>query len=149
MPANRDEAPRRAAARRASGFTLIELLVVLAILGLLAAIVAPRVLTYLGRAKTDTARVEIKNIETGLDLFNVDVGRYPTQQEGLDALLAAPSGVPSWRGPYLNAKGALDDPWRHPYHYDIPGRHGTYDLYSYGADNAPGGSGDNQDVSNW
>lgn len=131
------------------GFTLIELLVVLAILGLLAAMVAPRVLTCLGRAKTATARVEIKNIETGLDLFMVDVGRYPSSQENLDALIENPSGLASWHGPYLNTKGAVNDPWGYPYHYRIPGQHGAYDLYSLGADNAPGGTGDNTDVTNW
>ena len=110
--------------RRQLGFTLIELLVVLAILGLLAAITVPQVLKYLGRAKTDTARIEIKNIATALDLYLIDVGRYPTQEEGLGALTANPGNVPGWHGPYVNNKGTLTDPWGHPYYYRMPGEHG-------------------------
>ena len=131
------------------GFTLIELLVVLVILGMLAAITTPQVLRYLGRAKTDTAHIEIKNIATALDLFRIDFGRYPTQQEGLAALATNSSGSPAWRGPYIENKTSLNDPWGYPYHYRIPGEHGPYDLYSLGADNAPGGTGEDEDVTNW
>jgi general secretion pathway protein G len=140
------------AARRSdgqSGFTLIELLVVLAILGMIVAFVTPQVLKYLGRAKTDSARIQIENIAGALDLFRLDVGRYPTQTEGLEALIEHPVGVDSWNGPYLKQKGLPPDPWSRPYIYKIPGDHGEYDLYTLGADGVPGGTGENQDVTNW
>lgn len=143
----------RAAARAArrgaqAGFTLLELLVVLAILALLAGLVGPRVLEYLGSAKTDTAQIQLKNIEAGLDLFRLDVGRYPTEQEGLDALMEQPPDVARWRGPYLKSKDALVDPWGHPYRYRIPGDKQDFEVYSLGADNAEGGDGENRDVTN-
>jgi general secretion pathway protein G len=134
---------------RQGGFTLIELLVVLAILGLLAALATPQVVKYLGKARADTARIEIKNISSALDLFFIDNGRYPTQQEGLNALVDGPGGLASWRGPYLKTKGPPADPWGRPYQYRYPGQHSEYDLYSLGADNAPGGTGDNEDIANW
>jgi len=134
---------------RQSGFTLIELLVVLAILGLLAAIATPQVVKYLGKARADTARIELKNISSALDLFFVDNGRYPTDQEGLKALVENPGGIASWRGPYLKTKGPPVDPWGRPYQYRYPGQHSEYDLYSFGADNAVGGAGDNEDIKNW
>ena len=139
---------RQPARPREQGFTLIELLVVLAILGLLAAIATPQVLSYLGKAKTDTARVEINNIATALDLNLIDIGRYPTQQEGLAALVENPGGIPAWRGPYLKTRTAPVDPWGRPYQYRVPGQRGPFEIYTLGADNAPGGSGDNTDVSN-
>jgi general secretion pathway protein G len=100
----------------------------------LISVVAPQVIRYLGRAKVDTANYEAKNIETALDLFMIDAGRYPTQQEGLGALVANP-GIPKWEGPYLKTKGIPVDPWGHPYQYHIPGTDGRdYDLYSLGPD---------------
>jgi general secretion pathway protein G len=129
-----DTEPRFSQTRREAGFTLIELLVVLAILGLLISVVAPQVIRYLGRAKVSTASYEVKNIGTALDLFMIDVGRYPTQEEGLGALVANP-GIPRWEGPYLKAKGVPVDAWGHPYQYRIPGTDGRdYDLYSLGPD---------------
>jgi general secretion pathway protein G len=136
-------------AHRAAGFTLIELLVVLAILGLMVALVTPQVLKYLGRAKTDTARIEIQTLGNALDLYRLDMQHYPTQDEGLQALVEAPAGADNWRGPYLKQRKMPLDPWGHPYIYRAPGEHGEYDLYTLGADNAPGGSGENQDVTNW
>jgi general secretion pathway protein G len=131
---------------REAGFTLIELLVVLAILGLLAGLVAPRVLDYFGRAKSDTARLQIENISAALDLFRLDVGRYPTTQEGVPALVAA-AGIPGWRGPYLKGSSAPVDPWGRPFIYRFPGSEGrAYDLFSLGADGAPGGEGENRDI---
>lgn len=131
------------------GFTLLELLVVLAILGLLAAIVAPRVIGYLGSSRSQTAAIQIKNIVASLELFRLDAGRYPTEQEGLEALVKAPSSVPVWNGPYLSDATALNDPWGKHYRYQVPGKHREVDVYSFGADDAEGGSGEDKDVSNW
>jgi general secretion pathway protein G len=132
-----------------SGFTLVELLVVLAILGLVAAVATPQVLKYLAKAKTDTARVDIKGIGAALDLYMLDTGHYPSEQEGgLTALVAKPN-TGEWHGPYLKSRGVPLDPWGRPYIYRFPGQHGDYDLYTFGADNAPGGTGENQDVVNW
>lgn len=136
------------AARRARGFTLIELLVVLAILGLLAGLVGPRVLSQLGGAKSKTAVVQIRDLEQAVELFKLDVGRFPTGQEGLEALVSAPPGANGWSGPYLR-KGLPDDPWGNPYHYEAPGRNGDIDIYTLGADNSPGGDGENADIGNW
>jgi general secretion pathway protein G len=132
-----------------SGFTLIELLVVLAILGMIVAFVTPQVLKYLGRAKTDSARIQIENISGALDLYRLDVGRYPTQTEGLQALVEHPVGLNAWNGPYLKQKAVPPDPWNRPFIYKSPGDHGEYDLFTLGADGVPGGTGENQDVANW
>jgi general secretion pathway protein G len=121
--------------RDQGGFTLIELLVVLAILGMLAAIAVPQVLKYLGRAKEDVVKVQIQSIGTSLDLFLLDAGRYPTGQEGLQALVSAPPGMGQWHGPYVTKPSSLIDPWGHPYVYRQPGQQGgDYDLYSLGPD---------------
>ncbi|HWE75139.1 MAG TPA: type II secretion system major pseudopilin GspG [Stellaceae bacterium] len=123
------------ASRAERGFTLIELLVVLAILGMLAAIAVPQVLKYLGRAKTDVVKVQEQALGTSLDLFLLDVGRYPTDQEGLQALVAAPAGLGQWHGPYVTKANSLIDPWGHPYVYRQPTQQGgDYVLYSLGAD---------------
>jgi general secretion pathway protein G len=139
----------RTATRREAGFSLIELLVVLAILGLLIGLVAPPIIRYFGRAKSDVARVQLHELESALDLYRLDLGRYPTQSEGLNALAEKPPGLDRWQGPYLKQNAVPNDPWSHPYRYRIPGEHGEYDLYSLGADDAPGGTGENQDIVNW
>ena len=141
----------RLARRRpaAAGFTLIELLVVLVILGLLAAFVAPQVLKYLSKAKTDVARAQIVNIASILDLYKLEVGSYPNQQDGLEALLQQPADAPRWNGPYVKKADALIDPWGEMYQYRFPGEHGDYDLFTLGADQAEGGEGENQDVTSW
>lgn len=140
---------RLARLRREEGYTLTELLVVLAILAFLAAIATPAVLKYLDSAKFSTAKTEIANISAGLDLFKYDVGRYPTTQEGLEALMKAPQGVEDWNGPYLKKNATLNDPWKHPYKYRSPGEHGDYDLYSYGPDGDKAGSDSKPAVANW
>lgn len=131
------------------GFTLLELLVVLAILGLLAAIVGPQVIKYLGSSRSQTAAVQVKNVSASLQLFRLDAGRYPTAEEGLAALVKAPASVPAWNGPYLPEARALIDPWGKPYLMRVPGRHGEIDVYTLGSDGAEGGSGEAKDVGNW
>jgi general secretion pathway protein G len=136
-------------ARRGTGFTLIELLVVLVILGLLAGLVGPQVLRYLGSAKSDTAALQIEELGGGLDLFHLEVGRYPTTEEGLVALVSEPAGSRNWNGPYLKKKRVPQDPWGNEYSYRSPGENGAYDLFSLGADGAEGGDGENRDVVSW
>ena len=132
------------------GFTLLELLVVLAILGLLAAIVAPQVLKYLGSSKTQVAKVQIENLSAALDHFDLDVGRYPTGEEGLDALVAAPPNTPNWSGPYLQKPSALLDPWHRKFLYRMPGQHNNdVDVWTFGSDGVAGGTGEAQDVGSW
>ena len=131
------------------GFTLIELLVVLVILGLLAGLVGPQVLRYAGSAKSDTARLQIEELGAGLDLYHLEVGRYPTSNEGLKALVEKPAGVSVWNGPYLKKKRIPRDPWNNEYHYISPGEQGPYDLYSLGSDNMEGGEDNDADIVSW
>jgi general secretion pathway protein G len=132
-----------------NGFTLVELLVVLAILGLLVALAAPRVIKYLGSAKIDTARIQIEKLGGVLDLYRLELGSYPTEQEGLISLVERPAQLDGWNGPYLKNRESLTDPWGRPYEYRSPGEHGEYDLYSLGADGKEGGDGEDQDVTSW
>ena len=132
-----------------SGFTLLELLVVLAILGLIAAFAVPQVMKYLGGAKTDAAKIQIANLSTALDLYRLDVGRYPSQDEGLDALVTRPAGLERWNGAYVKKRDSLLDPWGSTYIYRVPGEHGEFDLHSLGADQAEGGEGEDRDITTW
>lgn len=136
-------------ARPSRGFTLIELLVVLAILAMLAGLVGPQVLNQLGGAKSKTASVQIRDLEQALEMYKLDVGRFPSGDMGLEALVRAPSGVRGWNGPYLKGSKVPEDPWGNAYQYRAPGQQGPYDITSYGADGSPGGSGEDADVSNW
>ena len=136
---------QRRAPERARGFTLIELLVVLAILTLLAGLVGPRVLSQLGGAKSKTAGVQIADLEKSLELYKLDVGRFPTTEEGLNALVTKPGSANGWNGPYLKG-GVPNDPWGKPYKYTLNG--GNVELLSYGADGAAGGDGENADIQN-
>lgn len=131
------------------GFTLLELLVVLVILGLLASLVGPKVLNQLSSSKTKTAALQIQELHSALDLYRLEVGHYPSSNQGLDALVSKPSGVENWNGPYLTKKVIRKDPWGHDYQYRYPGEHGDFDLYSLGADNKEGGEGEDQDVVSW
>lgn len=139
----------RSKRRNNQGFTLIELLVVLVILGLLAGLVGPRVMKYLGSANTDTAKVQLEQLGSALEMYRIDVGRYPSSSEGLQSLVQAPSGGGRWNGPYLRKQDIPKDPWGNEYQYRFPGEHGDFDLYSLGADNAQGGEGENQDIVSW
>ena len=130
----------------AHGFTLLELMVVLAILALLGGLVGPKVLDYLGKAKSRTAIVQIAELEKTLDNFKLDVGRYPTAEEGLDALVKRPASANLWSGPYI--KEVPKDPWNNPYKYANPGAGGGVEILSLGADGIAGGDGENADVRN-
>jgi general secretion pathway protein G len=134
--------------RNNKGFTLIELLVVMIIIGLLAALVGPRFIRQEEKAKVKAAKAQIELLSTALDTFRLDVGRYPTSQEGLEALRTQPGGVERWDGPYLK-KEVPADPWGKPYVYKSPGEHGPFDILSYGADGTAGGDGDNRDITSW
>ena len=129
------------------GFTLVELLVVMVIVGLLVALVGPKVFPKLGKGKQAAARAQVELLGQTLDHFRLDVGRYPTTQEGLAALVTNP-GAQNWEGPYLK-KALPNDPWGKPYQYQSPGSHGEFDIYSYGRDGTPGGEGEDKDVVNW
>ena len=148
-----ETAPRRGRLARTlrsnDGMTLLELLVVMVILGLLATLGSIQVMSYLDRAKADTAELRIRELGVALDLFRMDVGRPPSTAEGLVALIATPDGVENWRGPYLKGKGLTVDPWGRPFSYESPGEHGEYDLFTLGADASPGGTEEAADVANW
>ncbi|HEX2261831.1 MAG TPA: type II secretion system major pseudopilin GspG [Candidatus Binatia bacterium] len=133
---------------RRDGFTLIELLVVMIIIGLLAALVGPRFIRQEEKAKINAAKAQIELFGTALDTFRLDVGRYPRAEEGLEALRTKPGGLERWDGPYLKKELPLD-PWGKAYVYKSPGEHGPFDIVSHGADGAPGGEGDNRDITSW
>jgi general secretion pathway protein G len=133
---------------RRGGFTFIEMLVVLIIIGLLIGLVAPRYMGQEEKAKVKTTQAQIELLGTALDTFRLDVGRYPMTQEGLEALRHQPGGLERWDGPYIK-KEVPKDPWGQPYIYHSPGEHGPYDLLSYGADKAPGGEGNDRDITSW
>jgi general secretion pathway protein G len=134
--------------RKQRGFTLIELLVVLTILAMLAALVVPRVFRNLDKAKVNTAKAQISALESALGAYRLDVGSFPSTDQGLQALRTQPAGVENWDGPYLPKDVPLD-PWGHPYVYRCPSEHGDYEIISYGADGREGGEGINQDIVNW
>lgn len=128
------------------GFSLVELLVVMAIIGMIATMVTPQVLGYLGRAKGDAARVQTRNIARAVELYYLDVSAYPDTRQGLAALVGAPAGLASWQGPYVRDPKGLIDPWGRPYLYRTPGASGTpFEVYSLGRDGQPGGTGEDAD----
>jgi general secretion pathway protein G len=135
--------------RSEEGFTLIELLVVLGIIALLMTLVAPQVIRYLSGAKSETASVQLKNLESALELYYLDTGQYPSNDSGTRALIEKPSGANGWHGPYIKRESGLQDPWGKPFIYRSPGEHGAYDLYSLGRDEVAGGEEENRDIVNW
>jgi general secretion pathway protein G len=130
------------------GFTLLELLVVMVIIGLLAGYVGPKLFGQIGKSEVKVARAQIEGLAKSLDQYRIDIGRYPSTQQGLDALVAKPADEPRWAGPYL-AKNVPPDPWGNAYRYVSPGEHGDYDLLSYGHDGRAGGSGEDADLTSW
>lgn len=134
---------------RAAGFTLVELLVVLVILGLLAGIVVPNLIGRTETANIQTTQTQIEQLGGALDMFRLEVGRYPTTAEGLEALIRQPPGARRWNGPYLRRSTIPTDAWGNDFVYRAPGEHGPYDLLSYGADGSPGGSGENAEIVSW
>lgn len=128
------------------GLTLLEMLAVLAIIALISALAAPQVIGYLDRSRVDTADVQIKSLETVLDMYRLDVGAYPSPEAGLDALVTQPAGVEDWRGPYLQRADALTDPWGNPYGYAVSEDGQTAQVFSFGSDGAEGGEGNADDI---
>jgi general secretion pathway protein G len=141
--------PRRSARHGERGFTLVEILVVITIIGLIMALVGPRVLNYLSEAKSKAAQIQISSFSGALDLYFLDTGRYPSSSEGLAALVQRPGNIAQWNGPYLKGGVVPTDPWSNPYVYRMPGEHGTYDLISYGSDGTQGGAGAAADILSW
>jgi general secretion pathway protein G len=132
--------------RDEAGFTLMEMLVVLVVIGLIAAVAVPQLMKLLGNAKGKAAKIQIQTVENGLNYFQLDMGRYPTDQEGLAALVKAPAGADGWSGPYIRNAKQLDDPWGHPLVYKAEADGKPYELESLGADGKEGGTGDDQDI---
>src|SRR5215475_40984 len=140
---------RRSARRGERGFTLVEILVVVTIIGLIMALVGPRVLHYLDESKVKTARIQIQSFASALDLFYLDAGRYPSSAEGLGVLVRPTTGITVWNGPYLKGGIVPTDPWGKPYVYRSPGEHGAYDVVSFGSDGQEGGTGTAADITSW
>lgn len=132
--------------RRNAGMTILEILVVLSIIVMIAAVVGPRLIGYLGRAKSETAELQIKQLGNAVQLFYIDIGRYPTGSEGLSVLMEAPAGDAAWAGPYMQSEGAIVDPWGRDYLYKEPAEGGDFGITSLGRDGTQGGSGEDRDL---
>ncbi|MFP3385879.1 type II secretion system major pseudopilin GspG [Tritonibacter sp. SIMBA_163] len=130
-----------------AGISLLEIMVVLAIMALVVGLAAPRVIDSFGRGKSRAAEIQLNGIKAALQFYYIDVGRYPSEAEGLRALLQEPSGASGWRGPYLDKKADIQDPWGRDVLYRIPGKEGAFDLYSYGRDGHPGGTREDRDIN--
>jgi general secretion pathway protein G len=132
-----------------AGFTLLELLVVLGIIAMLAGLVGPQVMKHMAESKVKAAKVQIEDLAQTLDMYKLDVGSYPSSDQGLEALITSPDGADRWNGPYLRKNKVPLDPWNNEYKYASPGEHGKFDLYSMGADGKEGGEGEDQDLVSW
>jgi general secretion pathway protein G len=135
--------------RRQTGFTLLELLVVLGIIAMLAGLVGPQVMKHMGESKVKAAKVQIEDLAQTLDMYKLDVGSYPTSDQGLEALIESPDGAQRWNGPYLRKSKVPLDPWQQEYKYTSPGEHGKFDVSSLGADGKEGGEGEDKDLNSW
>ncbi len=133
----------------AAGFTLLEILVVLVILGLMASLVGPQVFKQLSGSKTKAAALQIQELSSALDLYRLELGKFPSSDQGLEALITKPRNVEGWNGPYLKKNVIRKDPWGNEFHYSSPGQNGEFDLWSLGADNREGGDGEDRDVHSW
>lgn len=131
------------------GFTLLELLIVMIIIGLLAALIGPKMIGRVGESRQTVAKQQIEGFSSALEMYKLDTTKYPTQEQGLDALVTEPQGITNWKGPYLKKKFIPKDPWGNNYVYLYPGEHGDYDIVSYGADGNAGGDGEAKDVASW
>ncbi len=138
---------RHGISRGEAGFTLVEMLVVITIIGLIMALVGPRVLNYLSESKIKAAKIQIQSFTSALDLFYLDTGRYPSSSEGLAALVKPAAGLSGWNGPYLKGGNLPNDPWGKAYVYRSPGERSPYEITSYGADGQEGGTGTAADIS--
>ena len=146
MPVRRSSAPL--STHRAPGFTLLELLVVMVIIGLLASYIGPKYFSQIGKSEVKTAKAQMDGLEKALEQYRIDVGRFPSTEQGLAALFTKPNNEAKWQGPYLK-KTAPPDPWGQAYQYKSPGEHGEFDLMSFGKDGRAGGTGEDADITNW
>jgi general secretion pathway protein G len=133
---------------RSGGFTLVELLVVLVILSLIMGLVGPRVLSYLSQSRVRAAQLQVDSLATALDLFFLEIGRYPTESEGLNVLVTRSPSIERWNGPYIQQSSIPLDPWDRPYEYNVPGQNRPYEIVSLGSDGREGGTGDAADITN-
>lgn len=134
---------------RSAGFTLLELLIVMIIIGLLAALIGPKMIGRVGESRQVAAKQQVEGFGSALEMYKLDTTKYPTQEQGLEALVSEPQGVNNWKGPYLKKKFIPKDPWGNEYIYTYPGANGDYDIVSYGADGNTGGDGEDKDVVSW
>jgi general secretion pathway protein G len=135
--------------KKQTGFTLLELLVVLGIIAMLAGLVGPQVMKHMGESKVKAAKVQIEDLAQTLDMYKLDVGSYPTSEQGLNALIDNPGDIQRWNGPYLRKSKVPLDPWNQEYKYTSPGEHGKFDVSSLGADGKEGGEGEDKDLNSW